>query len=220
MSISVRFFGFASLFLSLIFFSTTTPSAGDMECYGDTYFSEGCASMYLLVCPAGDFSPVSDACGGSGDFIRVSVRDGQDNGIPGIPVTDYWFLPCDSGQSLYLCPVSVSADSATNSEGETTISGQVAARGCVLSGGVCVVAQGNIICNWDCTPICLDMVIKSPDLNTDGVVDLSDFGVFGDAWGTSVGDSDYNACCDFNDDGAIGLSDFGYFGNHWQHGCQ
>lgn len=210
------------LLFSLLLIFATSIYAGEVDnCNSEVYYSTGCTSMYLLVCPAGDFTPVSEGCGGTGDYIRVEVKDGTDAGIPGIPWTDYWLDACTTGQELYLCAGAVTADSLTNANGETTISDPIAAGGCILTGGVYLAVQNIPIEGSACAgPICLSMIVKSPDLTKDGHVDLSDFGVFGDAFGTSTGDVDYDPCCDYTDDGNVNLSDLGYFGDHWQHECQ
>lgn len=58
------------------------------------------------------------------------------------------------------------------------------------------------------------------DLDADGVVDLGDFGAFGDAFGTSFGDDGYDPRADFNGDGDVDLGDFGTFGNQFgRTGC-
>lgn len=50
------------------------------------------------------------------------------------------------------------------------------------------------------------------DFNADGDVDLGDFGDFGAAFGSMVGDVGYNTAADFDNDGDVDLSDFGTFG--------
>ncbi len=68
-------------------------------------------------------------------------------------------------------------------------------------------------------PVCIEIVIKSPDIKGGGEVNLADFSGFGDAWDSRVGDAHYDPCCDFNFDGEVQFSDLGYFGSHWRHGC-
>ena len=55
------------------------------------------------------------------------------------------------------------------------------------------------------------------DLNNDGTTDLGDFGVFGAAFGSVLGELNFNADCDFDGDGDVDLGDFGAFGNAF--GC-
>jgi hypothetical protein len=49
------------------------------------------------------------------------------------------------------------------------------------------------------------------DLNQDGETDLSDNTIFRDAFGTEVGDADFNPDADFNSDGAVDLTDNSIF---------
>jgi hypothetical protein len=55
-----------------------------------------------------------------------------------------------------------------------------------------------------------------PDLNNDGVVGIPDFNQFRQAFGSRIGDVNYNLHADFDGDGAVGISDFnllrGFFG--------
>ncbi|MBW1685310.1 MAG: hypothetical protein JRS35_09625, partial [Deltaproteobacteria bacterium] len=44
---------------------------------------------------------------------------------------------------------------------------------------------------------------------------LSDFGIFGAAYGASSSDDHYDARADHNADGSIGLLDFGVFSQRW-----
>ena len=58
--------------------------------------------------------------------------------------------------------------------------------------------------------------IKLPgDVNGDGTVNVSDLGRLGLAWGSSVGDPNYDPRCDFNGDGVINVSDLGIMGLWW-----
>lgn len=212
------------LLFSLLLIFATSLTAGEVDdCESEVYYANGCTQMYLLVCPAADFDRIDEACtDDSYDYIRVVAKDASGNGIAGIPWTDYWLDACDTAQELYVCAGGVGADSLTNSNGETTISDPIGAGGCILTGGVYVAIQNNpVLEKPECTSmICLPMIVKSPDMNKDGSVDLSDFGVFGNAFGTQTGDANYDPCCDYNDDGYVNLSDLGYFGDHWQHVCQ
>ncbi|GAB4553543.1 MAG: hypothetical protein Tsb0013_15990 [Phycisphaerales bacterium] len=53
------------------------------------------------------------------------------------------------------------------------------------------------------------------DFDNDGDVDLGDFGVFGGAFGSMIGDANYNADADFDSDGDVDLGDFGVFGGEF-----
>ncbi|GAB4546863.1 MAG: hypothetical protein Tsb0013_06100 [Phycisphaerales bacterium] len=50
------------------------------------------------------------------------------------------------------------------------------------------------------------------DFDNDGDVDLGDFGFFGAAFGSSVGDANYEPSADFDGDGDVDLGDFGALG--------
>jgi hypothetical protein len=211
------------LFSLLLIFATSLYAGEVNDCESEVYYENGCAQMYLLVCPAADFDRVDEACtDDSYDFIRVIAKDASGNGVAGVPWTDYWLDACDPAQELYICAGGVTADSLTNSDGETSISDPIGAGGCILSGGVYLAIQNNVVLTSPaCTEVtCLNMIVKSPDLEKSGKVDLSDFGTFGDAFGSSEGDDNWNECCDYTDDGQVNLSDFGFFGDHWQHECQ
>ena len=53
----------------------------------------------------------------------------------------------------------------------------------------------------------------SPDIDGDGMVNLSDFILFAEAYMTT------NACCDFDCDGVVSLTDFIVFAEHYGHFC-
>lgn len=195
--------------------------AGDprCECCSDVYTS---CSLRISVCPQGDFERIANGCGGDSDYIEVFVRGYSGEGDEGIPPTDFWMNACDASQSLYLCPGAFVADAPTDSLGRTTFSGRIAAGGCVLTGGLYFVAQGVVMLDRETctTPICLDIVIVSPDINADGFVNLSDLSFFGQSYNHNLGEPDYNPCCDYNDDDHCNLSDFSFMGEHYQHECQ
>jgi len=213
------FKGKVLLFSLLLVLLAGALYAGDVDdCESTVYLSS--SPLRVSICPAGDFEFIYQGGGGTGDYIRVIARDASGNGIPGIPWTDYWLNACDPGQELCLCASPIVADSLTNENGETTISGRIAGGGCILSGGVYIAIQGRVILEDDClTKICLDMQIVSPDFNADCVVDISDFVFFGNTYGLSSGDQNYNSCADYNDDNVVDLSDFAAFGAHYTHEC-
>jgi hypothetical protein len=175
----------------------------------------------VSVCPAGDFEFIREGCGGDSDYIWVEIRDDAGVGIQGVPWTDYWMNACDALQELCLCAGAIGAYSLTNVDGRTTFSGRMAAGGCILTGGMYVACQGKTIKDFDpcIDPICIDIVIVSPDLNVDCQVNLSDLSYFGQSYNLQLGDLDYDPCCDYNDDDWCNLSDFSYFGEHYQHEC-
>ena len=206
------------------------PSARAGDPLSGTDFSAGvsCAGMKITVCPAGDFEYIRDGCGvGFQNYIWVIVRTTYYAPIPGIPPTDFWLNACNPAAQLALCAAPVLADSATGSNGRTTISGRLSGGGCALTGGVWIAAVGIIVMDPDdwSSPLCLDIAIKSPDVmgeggHPDGSVNLSDLIPFGSSYNKNWGQSSFNPCCDYNDDNTCNLSDFAFFGTHYQHRCQ
>jgi len=179
-------------------------------------------SLRISVCPAGDFEHIRTGCGGDSDYIEIIVRDEGYSPVAGIPPTDFWMNACDAPQELAVCDAPFFlADSMTGPNGRTTFSGQIAAGGCILTGGVFFVVQGKTLMDLEtcAVPICLDVVIVSPDINADGQVNLSDLSFFGQSYNHQLGEPEYNPCCDFNDDEDCNLSDFSYVGEHYQHEC-
>jgi len=185
-----------------------------------------CQPMKLSVCPAGDFEWIRNGCGGTDDYVWVTVRS-SGVPLPGIPPTDFWMNACDPARQICLCAGAVLADSATGADGRTTISGPLRAGGCVPAGGLQIAVQGIVIYDpqTGCTaPLCLAIIVKSPDLTGSGgapdcVVNLSDLIPFGMSYNSGLGQPGYNDCCDYNDDYKVNLSDFAYFGSHYQHHC-
>jgi len=180
-----------------------------------------CPGMRVSICPRGDFEHIKDGCGTGNDYIEVYIRYSGGQGVESIPWTDYWMDACDEQYQLGLCVEHFVADSLTDVNGRTTFSGRIRAGGCIPSGGIYIACQGMIILDDEAciAPICLDVIIVSPDINADSVVNLSDLSFFGQSYNKQEGDSGYDTCCDFNDDGWCNLSDFSFLGEHYQHGC-
>ena len=59
---------------------------------------------------------------------------------------------------------------------------------------------------------CVDVNTCGGDLNDDGEVNLGDFGIFGAAFGSMPGQSNWDPRADLNGDGVVDLGDFGAFG--------
>jgi hypothetical protein len=168
----------------------------------------------VMVCPAGDGDQMSD----QGATISITIVDGSSVAIEGIPATDFYVIDCDPVNDMTLCggASSSNATAATDVNGQTTMEGDIAAGGC--ADGVAVVVQGFVIQDSPaCTvPTCLSILIRSPDMNGDLVVNLADFSAFGLAYPPNA----YNKCADFNCDASVNLQDFSTFGLHYQHSCQ
>jgi hypothetical protein len=142
--------------------------------------------------------------------------------IPGIPASDIWLYGCNSDLELCGGANSINADSSTNGDGRTTISGQLASGGCDPS-GVIVLVQGIVVTDSLCMgPLCLPVAVKSPDITgsgavLDGVVDVVDLAEF--AKGYASPPKPYTQCFDFNCDGYVDIVDFSIFAQHYGHAC-
>jgi hypothetical protein len=166
-------------------------------------------SRCWLICPQGDGPTLASG----NNRIHIIAKNIVGAPIPGILASDIWLIGC---QDLFVCGGSnaIDADSATNDQGITTISGAMAGGGCSLD-GVRVVIWGVIA---GC-PSCLSMSVASPDLDGDGSVDLVDFAIFAPSFGSISGDPEFDPCCDYNCDMYVSLVDFALFAQHWQHFC-
>lgn len=185
-----------------------TASSGIVDpCESQAAFCEPGGNGCLIICPQGDGSLLSDG----GNEICVTVRDANGNPIAGILATDFWLTGCTD---LCLCGGSGSsnADANTDVNGQTTISGGIAAGGCDT--GLYVVCQGTLI---GCPPTCLAIDVHSPDLDCNLAVDLVDFSLFSSNFPSPP--KTYDACMDYDCDGDIDLVDFSIFAQHWQHHC-
>jgi len=185
------------------------------------------AQLTISICPQGDFEYIRASAGGSTAYVWIIALDFFSYPVVGIPWTDCWLNSCNASQQLHLCAMPIAADSLTGDNGRTTFSGRIAGGGCTLTGGIWWAIQGVQIKGNKPTcdvPLCLDIIVKSPDLsggggNPDGIVNLSDLIPFGNAYNLGLGAPGYNACCDLNDDDKCNLSDFTFFGMHYQHTC-
>jgi hypothetical protein len=166
----------------------------------------------IFACPYGD----GDALNVLGLTISVTVKDnvGAGNPIPGIPATDMWLISCND--LLFLCNGSsaITASAATDANGNTTFTGDLAMGGCD-NGGVRVVVQGIVVGAGICADPCVAVKVRSSDLNASGVPDVIDFGTF--AGGYPV-DPAANDCRDFNNDNKVDVLDFAKFSGHYDDG--
>ncbi|UCG51931.1 MAG: hypothetical protein JSW58_17500 [Candidatus Latescibacterota bacterium] len=191
-----------------------SPSSGQIVdlCGSDASSNGGC----IRVCPKGDGDHLSDI----GATIYVTVIS-QDQPIPNIPAADFWLIGCDPLEEMVLCSGSASsnADHPTDQQGQTTISGPIAAGGC--SDGLALIVQGIIIPDpdADCSVwLCLPINARSSDLDGNNIVDLPDLALFAAVF---VG-GPYDKCMDLNCDGSVGLQDLALFAEHFEpvrHRC-
>ena len=211
----------AALAAVLLAAAASVSNAEQADAIGcDSEASVSCPGMRVCICPRGDFEPISEGCGGSTDYIEVIIKNWSNEPIPDIPWTDFWIGACDAQYELAYCVDHIVADSLTGQNGRTTFSGRIAAGGCIPEGGVWISCQGMTLLDPGCiAPICLDVVLVGPDINVDGLVNLSDMTFFGQAYNKALGEPGYDTCCDYNDDDSVSLSDFAYFGEQYQHRC-
>jgi hypothetical protein len=167
----------------------------------------------IFACPYGD----GDALNVIGLTISVNVKDNTlPSGlpVPGVPATDMWLISCND--LLFLCNGSsaITASAATDVNGNSTFTGDLAMGGCD-NGGVRVVVQGIVIGAGVCGDPCVPVKVRSSDLNASGVPDVIDFGTF--ATGYPV-DPAVNDCRDFNNDSLVDVVDFAKFSGHYDDG--
>jgi hypothetical protein len=203
------------LFACLILLASAA-SAGIIDPCRSSVVFNGTTPENYFACPKGETGSFASA----GFSFSLRIVDWSGNPIQNIPKSDIWVVDCDPVRNLYLCggSASSSADSSTNYEGRTTMSNTaLAAGGC--ANGLSVVCQGYLLgpgVPSPCTPVCVDVRVRSTDLNRDGYVNLSDVSVIAGYYPPAA----YNECGDLNWDGRISLSDVSRLGAHFGHQCR
>lgn len=196
----------------------TGTSSGQIVC--NTYGTLDSAGGTLLMCPAGDGPTLGDI--GAEISIHVHNRDGVP--LAGVPAEYIWAI--GGTDNIVLCGgyASSNADEDTDENGNTTMSGPIAAGG--HDDQIIMVIESSILAaegyegGTYCSPIVYaDVALRSPDMNGDLSVDNLDFTAFANAYESSEGDPEYDPAADLNNDGRINNVDFSLFGNHWQHAC-
>ena len=166
-----------------------------------------------FACPQGDGDPLA----ANGLTITVTVRDLVNAPVAGILASDIWVIGCSDLLTLCGGSGAINATGPTDVNGQTTITGDIAAGGCDL-GGLRVVVQGIVVGAGVCGQPCLQIKVKSSDLNGNLVVNLVDFATFGAGY-TSPPKA-YNQCIDFTAPfGTVTLPDFAKYGSHNGHTC-
>ena len=188
-----------------------TANSGIVDPCSSTADASGCC---LYVCPQGD-GPTLAACG---SIIYIQAKDQTGTPIAGIPGADIWVDGCTGGLSLCGGSGSSDADSATNDNGRTTMSGGIGAGGCDI--GLIVSIQGVTVKDQatNCTTNkCLVYQLSSPDINGDLIVDIIDLSLF--AAGYTSPPKPYTICLDFDCSGLVDIIDFSIFAQHYLHVC-
>ena len=197
--------------LAILVFCTANISLGgipDLSHSAASWPYSGPETLSLFNLPDGSghsFTQVflpGTADGGPGVFvdatITLTVLDSYDNPIANFPYEDIWLESADGG--MVPCPGGTVADSNTDLLGQTVWMYPLQAGGW-SEAPMQVVINGDAL--WfEGFPL----NVNSPDLNGDGLVNLSDAGLFSVLYFSSV---HYKA--DFNYDGVLNLSDVGYF---------
>ncbi len=169
-------------------------------------------SGVLFSCPAGD----GDALAANGLTISVTIRDNVNAPIAGILAADIWVIGCNDLLALCGGSGAISASGPTDANGQTTITGRLAAGGCDT--GLRAVWQGVAIGAGVCADPCLTIKVRSCDINGNLVTNLTDFAIFGTGY-TSPPRS-YNECIDYAAPfGTVTLPDFARYGSHSAHSC-
>jgi hypothetical protein len=171
------------------------------------------AAGVVLACPQSD----GDLLSAAGLTITVTVLDINSDPVPNIPAADVWLIGCNDLLALCGGSGAINASGPTDVNGQTTITGDIAAGGCDL-GGVRVVVQGIAIGAGPCGDPCVAVKVKSPDINGNLIVNLVDFATFGAGYTSPP--KPYNECIDYAAPfGTVTLADFAKYGSHNNHTC-
>lgn len=187
------------------------PSSAVDPC--STYFHTDISNAGLVSCPAGDGHTLAEV----GTGIDLWVKDFLGNPGAGIPGSDIWLIAAFGELALCGGSGSCDADAPTDALGFTTIRNTtIAAGGC--SNYVCVVVQGMVVEDpANCSdPALAPIIVRSPDLDGDLDVDVTDFVMFATAWPPGS----YDECVDLDLDGEVALRDLAYFALHFLHRCE
>jgi len=171
------------------------------------------AAGVLFACPGSD----GDLLSSNGLSITATVLD-NNLPVPGLPASDFWLVGCGTGLAICSSGTLWINPGATNGSGIIVLDGRLRASGCDNT-GLRLVFQGSPL------PTCLPIQTRSADLNSDGVVNLSDFAEWATHYPTSMNPTaPYMACGDFAAPNAapLRLADFAKFAVHLvaSHSCQ
>ena len=167
----------------------------------DTTSTASAAAGAVLITPQGNGGSLAAA----GATVTVTVLDAGSLPIANFPAQDV-YLDDPGDLEIALCQGGSTAGANTDAFGVTTIGGIISGGGHSLTTQVYI--SGTPLAG---TP--LDVSLTSPDITGDAIVDGVDFGIFGEDFGGSLFQSDY----DFN--GAVDLIDFGIFGEAFGEVC-
>jgi hypothetical protein len=167
----------------------------------------------VFACPYGD----GDALNVLGLTISVTVKDNVAAPVPGVPATDMWLISCNDLLNLCNGSSAITAAAATDVNGQTTFTGDIAAGGCD-NGGVRVVVQGIVIGAGICADACVPVAVRSADFNANGIpTDAQDFGYFTFQYPVNPTVTDQDRCRDFDNNGVVDVVDFAKYTGHYDN---
>ena len=201
--------------LGVLAVSVSPAHAGHgCECGSDWQVSGSPAPVVILACPQGDGPTFLE----QGWWIDILCLDHGEVPFEGFLAVDFWLVNLDS--EIVLCGgvFSVSADSATNSMGMTTMSTTtLAVGGC--SDELALVGGGFVFYEADCVTFKTEAIhVRSPDIDGSLLVDLVDLSLLA----ASYPPMPYETCSDFDVNGAVNLQDLSVFAAHYGppgHAC-
>lgn len=154
----------------------------------------------LITCPAGD--------GSEFEYLVVSVRDSNNDPIPGIAAEDFEFEVTSDGDYYgNLTFTFNAADEMTDVNGEIRFS-MISDTSLVGTAEINVIVQNVALEETGA------VFAKSYDMNLDGAVNIADLGVFASHYQTTAWQADYNW------DGNVNIADLGMFAAHYQHSIE
>lgn len=153
----------------------------------------------LRMCPEGDF-----------DTIRVFLTVTGSDGSPtqNIPASDISLIDISHNPSYFCNSDHLHPVAATNEMGFTEFEFPFA--------GGCGSLNFQAIIREHYASSGLSAAVRSPDLNSDGKVSLSDASIFSQTYHKSCGHPDYRECADYHPPFCyINLSDLSEFADHY-----
>jgi hypothetical protein len=179
-------------------------------CNSPVVFNNATTPECWFCCPQGDGNSATT----EGWSLSFTIRDLAGLPIPNVAGTDFWVVDCDPSRNLTLCAGSSSsnADSATNSQGKTTLS-LTALRVGGCANGITPVCQGYKLQQNvpPCTDYCFAVNVRSADLTGNLIVDVGDLAQFA----TYFPPNPVGTCGDFDCNGAVNLGDLARFATHF-----
>ena len=196
--------------------SFATAGVPDLQTTTAGLVYTGTETLSLFNLPNGAGLPFTEAflpagAGQTDGTIELILRDGFGVVIANFPRSDMWIENVGTGVEfgLVACGGTAIADFNTNDLGETSWTNPVFAGGQGTALTVVKINGDALTSNGG-----LALWFNSADLNGDGVVNLSDAGIF-----TTFLGGVYSYDGDFNNDGVVNVSDAGFMANALGASC-